>query len=126
MLVAVYGTLREGCGNWRWCLKDRAEKISTERLSYHKMYSMGGFPFIVESDDEHDEITCEVFDVNPKISDAVLSDLDSLEGYPYMYNRKVVDTSHGDAHIYYMGEKDENFYPFVESGDWLEFIEDKK
>lgn len=119
-IVAVYGSLREGLGNWRWYLssKAEAEKISTEKIKGFKMVSLGGYPAIYTSKDES-EITIEVY----KVTDKTFKGLDGLEGYPSFYNRKEVMTSKGKAWIYFIdsiAEKSDQ-YTHVENGDWVDF-----
>lgn len=116
-LVAVYGTLREGQGNWRWALRDRSEKLGDAELSGFKMYSTGGFPAVVRTTDEDvEDIHVEVYEVD----DEVFSDLDRLEGYPTMYTREQVETEYGLAWLYIW-----NFelggLQLIPEGDWVKF-----
>ena len=110
--VAVYGTLREGEGNWQWALQDRATKLG-DCLSNKEftMHSLGGFPGVVFGGNT--AIKLEVF----KVEDHVMQDLDHLEGYPDFYNRVEIDTPYGKAWMYFL---ESCSGPEVESGDWLE------
>lgn len=116
ILVAVYGSLREDFGNHRVLERNDAQKLSTERIGGFKMYSMGGFPFIQTATDE-DMITIEVY----AVPITGLPDLDRLEGYPSFYDRKLVQTSKGQAWIYFIDNERTSGYPPVVDGDWYMF-----
>lgn len=115
--VFVYGTLKKGFGNHNYLL-GHLEPLAEDKLAGHKMYSLGGFPAIVESDNEEDVVYGELYEVNP----AELRRLDGLEGYrdgyAGFYDRKTVTTVGGvEALVYFMHEVGEN-RPLVESGVW--------
>ena len=112
VLVAVYGSLRRGMGNHR--LLVGFPLLSTERVKGWDMYSYGAFPYITPSEDG--EITIEVYAVP---IDELLGSLDSLEGYPSFYDRKKIQTSKGEAWIYFI-DQGSNSAP-VESCDWVSF-----
>lgn len=115
-LVAVYGTLREGNGNH--VLLEHEEKLSTERVSGFKMYSLGGFPAILPTGNEEDRVTIEVYEVD----DETLARLDRLEGYPGWYERSVVHTTLGGALIYHFTEDMiRPHFPLIEGGNWNEY-----
>jgi gamma-glutamylcyclotransferase (GGCT)/AIG2-like uncharacterized protein YtfP len=79
-LVAVYGTLKRGKGNWAWALKDRAEYLGTGRTIEKRYISkyQGSFPYVSESTHEDGvHVLVELFIVDNR----VLASLDSLEGY---------------------------------------------
>lgn len=121
-LVAVYGSLRKGMSNHRLLMD--SPMLSTERIGGFKMYSLGGFPFIASSDNEDDRITIEVYGVDQE----TMRDLDILEGYnprhpeSSFYNRKLVQTSLGDAWIYFIDGR-ENNHPVLH-GDWVQYRKD--
>jgi gamma-glutamylcyclotransferase (GGCT)/AIG2-like uncharacterized protein YtfP len=95
MLVAVYGTLKQGNSN-NGLMMDSA-LISKETLKGYIMYSVGGFPVIYR--DINHSIVVEVYEV----SEHVLSfNLDPLEGHPRWYRREQVETSVGTAWLYIM------------------------
>lgn len=74
--VFVYGTLRDPGGNGR--ILENSEKVCDAQLNGYKMYSCGGFPAIVETEDVSDIVVGEVF----RVSDEVTRQrLDNLEGY---------------------------------------------
>lgn len=121
-LFAVYGSLRKGMGNHRVIGQHMPELLSTEELHGWKMYSMGGFPAICESNDaENDTVIIEVYKVDEAQHELAASSLDMLEGYPSFYNRVLVDTSVGEAWVYFRKEEELSGLNLVESGDWVDY-----
>jgi gamma-glutamylcyclotransferase (GGCT)/AIG2-like uncharacterized protein YtfP len=114
-LVAVYGSLRQGMGNHPLLSRGEATKLSTERVGGFLMYSMGGFPYIRPAPQLND-IVIEVY----KVDASTMRRLDQLEGYPSFYNRKLIDTTKGQAWIYFIDEEPGGREP-VHSGDWVKF-----
>lgn len=113
-LVAVYGTLRKGMGNHH--LLRSAEFLGTQITSpAWKMYSCG-CPVIISGDSS---IVIEVY----KVSQNNLKVLDSLEGYPDLYNRKRIHTNWGDAWIYFMNKSDIIEYKssIIPDGDYVKW-----
>lgn len=103
ILIAVYGTLREGFWNYNTYLRQRAKFIKDEMLPGFSMYG-GGIPHIVKNEEDKDGIYVEIHEVPASI----LPTLDSLEGYSEgrkdnTYERMSVKTSVGDAYIYARG-----------------------
>jgi gamma-glutamylcyclotransferase (GGCT)/AIG2-like uncharacterized protein YtfP len=117
-LVAVYGTLRAGFGNNARCLKT-SEHLTTETVKGLGMVSLSAFPAVYTSKDPDKEITIEVWRTP---SDAVNQGLDSLEGYPGFYHRKLIDTSQGKAWIYFIDTYTDESPNQVENGDWKEYL----
>ena len=118
--VAVYGSLRKGLHNHG--LLAQAKSLGTERIKGFNMYSLGSFPFVTtRGTTGESEITIEVYEVTP----AEFRRLDMLEGYPSFYNRILVDTTHGQAWIYYI-DNDDSYSTTrnerVQDGDWLKFL----
>lgn len=95
MLVAVYGSLKQGYRNHALLGGSEFKGVDGTSAEF-SMYSMGGFPCITEGGDT--SIHVEVYEVE----DEVFSRLDRLEGYPSFYNRKEIDTMYGKAWIYYI------------------------
>lgn len=97
MLVAVYGTLKQGYGNNRILQGGNASLLSEGIVRGFKLYD-SGFPVAAHS--ENDSIKVEVWDVFDD-SMRTLDRLDSLEGHrgndnpSSMYFREVV-TVHTD------------------------------
>lgn len=120
-LVAVYGTLRKGSGNHFLLENDESVFRGTERISGWEMFYYGSFlsfPWIKPTEDIGSSIVVEVYEV----SDDVMEDLDSLEGYnpnnpKEFYDRTQVETQHGMAWIYFM-EDGPKHYP-IPTGDYM-------
>jgi len=121
--VAVYGTLRRGCGNDRF-LKG-APMLGQYEVRSHRMYtSHGAYPYVHYS--PTGTITVEVYDVtDPRM----MKDLDMLEGYPHHYQRKVVPyfdnnktrTPAGRAWMYYVIDEGED-HDYIETGNWHYYV----
>jgi len=114
MRVAVYGSLLSGFGN-NALLGDSIHIGDGRTQPEFKMFSFGAFPVIAPG---KESIEVEVYEVD----DQVMRSLDSLEGYPNFYDRKVIDVdSHlGEAWIYFQDQEFEDRLPHVESGSWRE------
>ena len=114
-LVAVYGSLRKNFHNHG--VLGHSELVGTTKVPNFTMYSLGGYPAIVDGDSD---VVVEVYSVeDPHIAHG----LDCLEGYTgnsstNFYNRKKVDTEFGEAWIYFIDNDDLSGSPLVESGDW--------
>lgn len=115
-IIAVYGSLRQGHGNWSYFLN--CDPIKTEVVEIpFKMISMGGFPGLVPSE-EPSKITIELYDVNPRTYERI----ESLEGFPSFYQKALIPTSMGEVEIYILESSKYRRNPcYVESGDWNEF-----
>lgn len=112
ILVAVYGSLREGLGNHR--LLASSEKVGTYRVKLpYYMISLGGFPGLIPCDDTN-WITVEVYEV----TEDTFANLDRLEGYPNFYDRVQVTVGEHTPWIYHL-PSDYGTGPVVESGDWV-------
>ena len=116
--VAVYGTLRAGCGNHHIL-----EGLTFKRdvIQGFKMYDLGGFPYVVHTGDHDDSIAVEVYEV-PDYDTA--RRLDALEGYHHtqgftgFYNRIKVRTALGTEVYLYVFPQHEG-EDEIESGDWV-------
>jgi gamma-glutamylcyclotransferase (GGCT)/AIG2-like uncharacterized protein YtfP len=116
-LIAVYGTLRKGCGNHSHFLRnaDFKGEFSTEPV--YSLYSLGGFPGLKANGNT--SVKMEVYAVNDDEADTV----DSLEGYsknrtPHFYDKEEIETPWGTASVYtYV--RDVNEDSFIPTGDWL-------
>jgi gamma-glutamylcyclotransferase (GGCT)/AIG2-like uncharacterized protein YtfP len=124
VLMAVYGTLREGFGNWRHYLDNEHCQLlgvmKTEPI--FTMISLGGFPGILENGKT--AMTVEIFRVN---STEVERGLDRLEGYPSFYNKTTIETPWGIANMYILnaGDRYNDGRSIVESGDWKEYCQER-
>lgn len=116
-LVFVYGTLKEGFSN-HGLLRDSIYHGKHETGAVHKMLSLGGFPGVIWNGGTS-PIHGEVYEV----TDATLARLDSLEGYPHFYDRRLIVTQYGAAYIYVLSDDFLQKHPiggrnYVENGVW--------
>ena len=95
MLVAVYGSLKRGLGNYA-LLRESEFKGGLKTAPEFTMYDLGAFPGIMPNGNT--SITCEVFEVD----EPTFETLDRLEGYPNFYDRMKIDTEWGEAWIYFL------------------------
>jgi gamma-glutamylcyclotransferase (GGCT)/AIG2-like uncharacterized protein YtfP len=117
-LYAVYGTLRQGFGNYERLLNNtKCHYLGKERTKPEfTMVSLGGFPGVIPGGDQ--SVLVEVFRVE---SPAIEKSLDYLEGYPSFYGKTQIETQWGIANMYTL---DDTYLErrHVPSGDWAEFI----
>ena len=74
-LVAVYGSLREGCHNHHYLA--RSEKVETIVVSGIKMFdNRGSYPYATRTENEADKMLCDVY----KVDAQTFARLDMLEG----------------------------------------------
>lgn len=130
--VFVYGSLRNGMGNYNWALKNRTEKEIKGDIS-GLMYSLGGFPAVVPTKSKK-RVIGELMYIKPKMYNRTMFDLDQLEGWTgnprtSLYNKVLVDVKvEGEdkpikAWCYIMSARSPHVRDctVVESGDWVEF-----
>ena len=91
--VFVYGTLKKGYDNH--ALLQGSKFIGVAVVANHILYG-STIPFAVENKSSH--ITGEVYEID----DVTEKNLDKLEGYPGWYDKKIVETGHGRAIMYYV------------------------
>lgn len=116
-LIAVYGTLRQGCGNHNYFLSEATFKGEFLSQPEYSMFSLGGFPGLKK--DGNTSIVMEVYEVDEEESRAV----DGLEGYapgrpPHFYDKQLIETPWGTAGVYIYVRNTEGL-ELIESGDWL-------
>lgn len=128
----VYGTLRNGCGNYEWLLKGHTKAEMPAKLEGAIMFNLGGCPMIFPTEEgETGTIVGELMYINDEEYPQVLRGLDNLEGYRpdqrkdyNNYNRERVTVTLEDgskvvAWVYW-GSRDGRNYPKIESGDWMD------
>lgn len=99
-LIAVYGSLRKGCGN-NVILSD-SKLLGTDIIDItFNMVDLGAFPALVPSNTAN-KILIEVYEV----TDEVYKRVERLEGYPSFYDRLTINTKYGDADIYFINKED--------------------
>jgi len=116
-LIAVYGTLRQGCGNHRYHLSEAEFMGTFNSAPVYSMFSLGGFPGL--TNEGNTSIVMEVYNVNDEEADSV----DGLEGYipgqePHFYDKQSIETPWGTASIY-IYVRNTNGLRLVENGDWI-------
>jgi gamma-glutamylcyclotransferase (GGCT)/AIG2-like uncharacterized protein YtfP len=109
-LVFVYGTLRSGHSNHRLLSGCRLIGPHTTAPLY-TMLNLGAYPGVVT--DGRNAIVGEVYAVSPRR----LVQLDRLEGYPRLYDRRLIPTTYGPAWMYLYLQPHRHFGR-VPSGDW--------
>lgn len=116
--VAVYGSLRKGLHNHH-TLGENREFIGEGTVKGFGMYSLGAYPALTR-EGPHTDVVVELYHVDDKS----MSALDTLEGFPHYYTRKLCPiTIEGEsvpAWVYYMKEKLEE--GFVPNGDWVKYV----
>lgn len=118
ILVAVYGSLRQGLHNHRLLESSNyLGDFNTEPI--YSLYSLGSFPGLKENGNT--SVVMEVYEV----TEAVARNVDNLEGYTpngnnTFYDKISIKTPWGTASVYtYVNELPQS--SLVESGDWKEF-----
>lgn len=129
-LIAVYGTLRLGQGNYKYLLDNKHSKhLGTTTVDNNftlvDYTGGGGFPAVIHHKEGKTPIVVDVFEVTMPVARSV----DSLEGYHEkdeihtFYDRMSVDTEFGKADIYFMTERALN-RPIIDHGDWVKYKEE--
>lgn len=116
MLVAVYGTLREGDCNHHM-LGNEPKFLTQERIPDFQMYNLGGmFPYITR---DEGSVLVEVYDVTQEAYDRC----NRMEGEAG-YETTKIKTSVGEATLWHMTELAHTRQRSVKilSGDWFEWL----
>jgi len=94
--VFVYGTLKQG-GRANHLMQDKSAFLGWHITpAEYTLKDLGYFPGVELNGKS--VVQGEVY----QISDDLLDELDYLENYPHMYERKLIDTPYGPAWIYYL------------------------
>jgi len=126
-LVFVYGSLCSGLSNSSLLVRGGARLLGIGKtIDRYDMYDLGMFPGVVEND-EGKQILGELYVVNEEL----LRVLDSLEGCPHFYQRKVKKITFGNdlpaAPFMYILNKT-SLHPFdikIPANDWRSYYHDK-
>lgn len=94
--VFVYGTLKGGEANHGVMTSAGGEFIKAVKLPGYYMVNTPWYPFAAKSDSGDDYIEGELY----KVPADKLHVLDTLEGYPRLYDRDTVSIKDLDAFIY--------------------------
>lgn len=101
--VFVYGTLKRGEANHGVMESASGEFVSESKLAGYYMVNTPWYPFAAKSDNDDDYIEGELY----KVPADKLHILDTLEGYPQLYDRDTVDVQDLDVFIYVNRNKTE-------------------
>ena len=107
--VMVYGTLRAGCGNHRLLIGSKL--LGQYTVPGYKMYSAGGFPYCVKTNNMNETIETEVY----LVDDETLEDLDGLEGVKYDHYKRVPVERSGFDEVLHMDSHSGDMYGYSSS-----------
>lgn len=132
MIVAVYGTLRRGQGNYRHLLEGTEAEFVCEDRIMGTMFSLGGFPGILTGHNHRGMVVVDLFKIPAPSQSPIMDRLDRLEGYnkqgpvsDNMYNRKWTVTEGGRMCWYYEWNGELPSERVIESGDWLQHVAER-
>ena len=121
-----YGSLRKGEYNHSYFNKGEFEFLQTVKLKGYKLYSLGSYPGIKESNSLEDTVVCDVVIINNSL---VMNGIDRME-LGAGYSRKIVDVTLESGkilscviYIYEGRVKEESL---VAHGDWSKFLKQQK
>lgn len=123
VLIAVYGTLRRGQGNYNAILRDtKSEYLGTHRSEpkYTMFGRRAGFPVVTNG---KSPITYELFKVTEQEVVNNLHSLESCTGIPgdakSWYDIVPINTPAGMAWMYLQHNFDHGPHSVIPTGDWL-------
>ncbi len=117
-LIFVYGTLRPGCHAYDF-LEGRTNLIGEARIPGAELYNLGAYPGVKLSEDQDKTVTGNILEIT---DDHLWERLDAYEGYPRLYDRKIVQTTTGQncwVYVYNHGDI-ETRGKLIPSGDWFD------
>ena len=114
VLVAVYGTLKQGEANYERFLSGHEPVYRGAVPAPYLMYDNGSYPMLVPADETH-AIFVEIYDVD----EATLGSLDALEE-PYDYRRETLHVGElgRDVAIYVHADPPPPGFTPADSGEW--------
>jgi gamma-glutamylcyclotransferase (GGCT)/AIG2-like uncharacterized protein YtfP len=124
VLVAVYGSLRQGLHNHP-VISESELMGQYETEPIYTMINCGSFPGLLKEGST--SVVMEVY----KVDATTLVRLDNLEGYRgkgknNFYNREKIDTPYGPAYTYfYNAESPLMRAKAIDTGDWVDFVRSK-
>lgn len=127
VLVATYGSLRRGMGNY-WCnVRAEADYIGTgTTVENCDLYNYANRSFPALDIHSQNSGTPAVVDVFATTQAGLEGPYDGLEGYPGFYDRTLIKVNLGeevvDAWIYHISNL-EGRYERIEDGDWCKFLD---
>jgi len=111
--ICVYGSLRKGAYNFNRFVEifgeDNIKYLKTKEITGFKLYSLGPYPGIKQTDNESDKLTIDLLHVTNEVYDAIYN-MEIGAGY------KAVETPDGIIYVYRYNVRENDL---VKSGDWL-------
>ena len=97
--IFVYGTLKKRHGN-HGVLGNSV--FLGEAVTVSKEFNMydGGFPFVTDHRNDEDSLGCIVGELYETSDKRILDNLDRLEGYPSLYDKREIDVTTLDGISY--------------------------
>lgn len=120
-LIAVFGSLRKGLLYHDAILSNEEYIGETTTDPIFTLFDYGNFPGLIHAGNT--EVTIEVYKVN---NNETWKNLDMLEGYPSFYNRMIIETVFGYVWIYYNSAEQLAERTVIASGDWKDYLNNKK
>jgi gamma-glutamylcyclotransferase (GGCT)/AIG2-like uncharacterized protein YtfP len=119
-----YGTLRKDQGNYNYFVKPvkGSEFEGTKTLTGYKMFSFGGFPAVYKTNNPDDKILVEAWYVPNEMSCRSIHMMELGAGYE-------VEEVELEGKMYWLYTYDEKYSQGkleVKSGDWVNFITEKR
>lgn len=120
---AFYGTLRREQGNYNRLVKQASgSKFEGQRtLNGYKMFSFGGFPFVIPTENENDTIIVDLFSIPDELAARSIHYMELGAGYGV--EELLIDGTVYWLYIY-PSERDyvQRGFPEVPGGDWVTYI----
>ena len=96
-LLAAYGTLRKGYGNYASYLLTATYLGTVTTLEKYRLVVID-YPYLLPFNGEGHQVIVDLFDIDA----STLKKIDALEEHPMVYQRKKIEMSNGDiAWIYF-------------------------
>ena len=116
MVIAVYGTLRQGLENHHFLKNSTTRFLGLDRLSGYDLYA-GSYPYLVPG---IGVATVELYEIDITTLEA----LDELEGHPDLYRTVSVQTDAGINAAVYLYPKDK-VLPGTKktNGNWIDWLQ---
>jgi gamma-glutamylcyclotransferase (GGCT)/AIG2-like uncharacterized protein YtfP len=116
--VFVYGTLKQGNGNYRHYLQQSELLGRCALVGKHTMVDLGAFPGVINYGEESKAPEKTVYGEVYRVTSDVLGALDLLEGNGSFYTREKVWTPWKKAWCYYLPKEYYKENTEVISGSW--------
>lgn len=120
ILMAPYGTLRVGHGNWSWAFRDAPVVRTDDRVVGYALMSNHGIPAAFEAHVDDIAVVVDVLDITDLPNcEEVLKRVDRMEFGCGYFRRKIITESGLAAWMYVMPDEHRGRFPFeVTNNDW--------